>query len=530
MNRILIIVFSIFYFHYNAQSQCNGTVTYTMNPIPIANQLPAGTIVEVCVTMVGFNMVASNWFEGFNINSGAGWLTGSISPISPPDVCSNSNGGWIWVNSFVAQGNNFGPGYFFDYNNDGISQNDFGDQGSCTWTCCFSITVGNTIGASLALGVMPLSDGQAANWGSSTGCWASLVQVSAPLLTVGPPCTLYCGVDSIINVSCYNDSNGTFTMLVSGGLQPYSYFLDSAVFSTSPIFENLTAGSYIAHVTDSSGCTSQTSFTITQPIAPFEVTLINGGNTVFCAGEQVELATDSNIFYSYQWMLNGTQISSANFYNYMADSSGTYSVMVTNENNCTDISDSIVVIEIEHPQIIFSPTDTTIWENENASFSLQANIDSLLTYQWQVISGTGFTNLSNSSIYTGVDNDTLIINNAPLTFDSLQYRCVISNANCNSISDTAHLYVSVISGMNDFNKLIKHRIKITPNPAVEIITIETNALSIGKLLKIYDVYGNLFFSKIIHERSFNIPAYSFAKGIYFIQIDEKYFPEKLIIE
>jgi hypothetical protein len=84
--------------------------------------------------------------------------------------------------------------------------------------------------------------------------------------------------------------------------------------------------------------------------------------------------------------------------------------------------------------------------------------------------------------------------------------------------------------MNDFNKLIKHRIKITPNPAAEIITIETNALSIGKLLKIYDVYGNLFYSKIIHERSFSIPAYSFAKGIYFIQIDENYFPEKLIIE
>jgi hypothetical protein len=530
MNRLLIIIFSIIYCHYNTSAQCNGALTYTMNPAPVANQLPAGTIVEVCVTMVGFNMIALNWFEGFNINLGAGWLAGSISPISAPAVCSNSNGSWIWVNSFVAQGNNFGPGYFFDYNNDGISQNDFGDQGSCTWTCCFSITVGNTIGASLGLGVMPVSDGEAASWGGGSGCWASEVLISAPIIIVGAPCTLNCGIDSITNVSCYNDSNGTCTLLVSGGFQPFTYMLDSIGISTLPVFENLTAGNYVAHVTDSFGCTSQTSFTITQPSGPFEVTLMNGGSSFFCTGQQLELTTDSSIFYSYQWILNGTQISSANSYNYMAQSSGTYSVLVTNENNCIAISDSFYLNEINPPQINFSPVDTTVLENENATFVVQTNIDSVYTYQWQVNTGTGFTNLSNSSIYSGVDNDTLIVNNVPLNFDNFQYRCEISNSICISISDTAHLHVSVLSSMNDFNMLMKHVIKITPNPAVEIINIETNSLSIGKQLKIYDILGNLRFCKTIQERNFSIPTNTFTKGIYFIQIDEKYFPQKLIIE
>jgi hypothetical protein len=257
---------------------------------------------------------------------------------------------------------------------------------------------------------------------------------------------------------------------------------------------------------------------------------MNGGSSFFCTGQQLELTTDSSIFYSYQWILNGTQISSANSYNYMAQSSGTYSVLVTNENNCIAISDSFYLNEINPPQINFSPVDTTVLENENATFVVQTNIDSVYTYQWQVNTGTGFTNLSNSSIYSGVDNDTLIVNNVPLNFDNFQYRCEISNSICISISDTAHLHVSVLSSMNDFNMLMKHVIKITPNPAVEIINIETNSLSIGKQLKIYDILGNLRFCKTIQERNFSIPTNTFTKGIYFIQIDEKYFPQKLIIE
>jgi len=49
------------------------------------------------------------------------------------------------------------------------------------------------------------------------------------------------------------------------------------------------------------------------------------------------------------------------------------------------------------------------------------------TYQWQVNTGSGFTDLSNNSIYSGVTTDTLNITNAPSTMYGYQYQCVITN-------------------------------------------------------------------------------------------------------
>jgi hypothetical protein len=119
-------------------------------------------------------------------------------------------------------------------------------------------------------------------------------------------------------------------------------------------------------------------------------------------------------------------------YNLMLDSAGTYSVLVTNENNCTASSNSIEVTQINLPVINQAPSDTIITENANAFFVVSTSVDSLnnFTYQWQENNGAGFVNLVNSNIYNGVNNDSLIINNVSLNFDSLQYQCVVSNSSC----------------------------------------------------------------------------------------------------
>jgi hypothetical protein len=49
------------------------------------------------------------------------------------------------------------------------------------------------------------------------------------------------------------------------------------------------------------------------------------------------------------------------------------------------------------------------------------------TYQWQLNNGTGYTNISSSSIYAGVTSDTLTLNNAPTSLYSNVYRCTITN-------------------------------------------------------------------------------------------------------
>ena len=47
------------------------------------------------------------------------------------------------------------------------------------------------------------------------------------------------------------------------------------------------------------------------------------------------------------------------------------------------------------------------------------------TYQWQVNSGNGFTNISNSEVYNGSNNAVLIINNMPHTISDYTFRCVV---------------------------------------------------------------------------------------------------------
>jgi hypothetical protein len=137
---------SFVFLTYIGFSQCAGTQSFTLTPSPIGGTYLPGQTVTMCYTMVGYSQAGTNWFEGFDLNLGAGWA--SVSPQTTPANCGgNSTGGtWVWrtsVTSTATPVQTVGPGYFFDLNNDGNPGNDFGDSGSCTWTFCVTLTVAN---------------------------------------------------------------------------------------------------------------------------------------------------------------------------------------------------------------------------------------------------------------------------------------------------------------------------------------------------------------------------------------------------
>jgi hypothetical protein len=49
------------------------------------------------------------------------------------------------------------------------------------------------------------------------------------------------------------------------------------------------------------------------------------------------------------------------------------------------------------------------------------------TYQWQVNTGSGYTNIADDDIYTGTNRDTLIIDNAPSAMYGYKYRAIVTN-------------------------------------------------------------------------------------------------------
>ena len=63
--------------------------------------------------------------------------------------------------------------------------------------------------------------------------------------------------------------------------------------------------------------------------------------------------------------------------------------------------------------IATNPSNASIAVGTNTSFTVTAT-GSNLTYQWQVNSGAGFTNISNGGIYSGATSATLTLTNVPL--------------------------------------------------------------------------------------------------------------------
>ncbi|MHC1707638.1 MAG: cohesin domain-containing protein [Bacteroidales bacterium] len=81
-------------------------------------------------------------------------------------------------------------------------------------------------------------------------------------------------------------------------------------------------------------------------------------------------------------------------------------------------------VNIPGPVINTMPMSQTAFVGTNAVFTLSGtNIDS---YQWQRLIGGTWTDLADGTDYTGVNTNSLTVNNCVLTMDGFQYRCAVN--------------------------------------------------------------------------------------------------------
>ncbi len=96
------------------------------------------------------------------------------------------------------------------------------------------------------------------------------------------------------------------------------------------------------------------------------------------------------------------------------------------------------------PDITAQPQSSSVFESENASFSVTASVPvGSISYQWEVSTdnGVSWAQLSNDSTYSGVTSGTLEITASDGSLDDNQYRCILSNLGCVVDSDPATLTV-----------------------------------------------------------------------------------------
>jgi hypothetical protein len=141
---------------------------------------------------------------------------------------------------------------------------------------------------------------------------------------------------NLTNVSCFGGNNGSATANVAGGQAPFTYSWSNG--STGQTAFNLSTGQYTVTVTDANGCTDTETVLIAEPAQIFIA--VNSTNES-CAGSNdgtasVNINAGGTAPFSYNWS-NGQ--SSANIFDLAP---GTYSVTVTDANNCQKIGQTTV--------------------------------------------------------------------------------------------------------------------------------------------------------------------------------------------
>ncbi|MCX6292530.1 MAG: T9SS type A sorting domain-containing protein [Bacteroidetes bacterium] len=113
--------------------------------------------------------------------------------------------------------------------------------------------------------------------------------------------------------------------------------------ATSSSYSADTTGSYACVVTNACGSTTSNSIPVTLHFPP-TASIIGNGSTTICPGDSVQLDANTGAGLSYQWQLNGVDISGAISSIYTATDTGHYSCVET--NSCgSSLSDTITLFQ-----------------------------------------------------------------------------------------------------------------------------------------------------------------------------------------
>jgi antitoxin (DNA-binding transcriptional repressor) of toxin-antitoxin stability system len=320
------------------------------------------------------------------------------------------------------------------------------------------------------------------------------------------------------------------------------------------------AGNYKVVITNGTSCTDSSTAVIVTVNALPVATITPAGPTTFCTGGNVVLNANGGAGLTYQWMRNSTNISGATNINYTANVSGTYKVLVTNSNGCSDSSAAIVVTVNPLPAAVITAMGNTTFCAYD-SVLLDAGTAAGVTYQWQLNGGNIFGATNNSfyaaapGIYTVIVANGNCVAVAPsISIATYQVMTPIITQNGDTLRTAAGYtgyqwylngqavpgatsnvftpahsgqYVLIVtdtsgctasSAINDFlhtavpNVTIASAINMYPNPANDIVHI---AAPVPISVVITTADGRTVLTR---KDSNDIPVAALPQGIYFVRI------------
>ncbi len=277
----------------------------------------------------------------------------------------------------------------------------------------------------------PTGDGTASVTGLAAGTWVCTVtdangcKASQTFIVTQP--SALSATTSISNVSCNGGSDGSASVVASGGAGAYTYSW-SPTGGSGTLISNLGVGTYSVTVTDANGCDKSAQAIITQPA---KITASAAAQTI-CSGANTNVTLSSNTPGAvFAWTaavlsgnVTGATAGSGNTIAQPLYGSGVveYSI-IPSVAGCTGTTTTTTVTVNASPSISGNPSGVQVEENESASFSVIANHGN--GYQWQVNQGGGYVNVSNGEVYSGATQETLTIASSTESMNGYQYRCVV---------------------------------------------------------------------------------------------------------
>ena len=203
-----------------------------------------------------------------------------------------------------------------------------------------------------------------------------------------------------VNVKCYGDASGSVDLTITGGTTAYSYAWTASGGgsvpsgqSTNQDLTGLIAGDYFVTVTDANNCIIKDTVKITQPSAPLASSKTQVD--VKCYGDatgSIDLTvTGGTTAYTYAWTASGggtVPSGQATNQDLTGLVIGTYSVTVTDANNCTTTNSATITQPAAALASSKSQVNVLCYGNATGSIDLSVTGGTTgYTYAWTASGG-----------------------------------------------------------------------------------------------------------------------------------------------
>lgn len=306
--------------------------------------------------------------------------------------------------------------------------------------------------------------------------------ISDTSLTVTSPEALIL-IDSIVNTTCNNTSDGSISILALGGTSPYHYSWSNG--DTANVLIDIDSGEYSLTVTDDNGCVNHAPYVVGFDYSAPTVNL--GSDTGFCAGDSITLSSLPTQG-SYLWSTNDTSST------LLINQVGVYSLTITDTNAC-ESADTISIAS--YPTPVFDlGNDTLICDDSLILGIALVGPGSMQTYDWST--GGSMQSITVSAFGT--------------------YALAVIDTNGCAYMDTIEVAADTCLGLSTPQSLSS--VRVFPNPNRGQFTLDFGQSNVTSSITIYNTQGELIHRLTdLNQTRYEFDLNQFGAGLYFVSVN-----------